>query len=114
LLRRLDLQGFQNTGGLKVAKQICQWLGYLPLGLELVGRYLARKPELTLATLEDLRDDQLVNLSLLNYVENDSYLLHQLLRKFFAVKRSQMAEDEAMLSMLQFRPLSHIYIRLPH
>lgn len=33
------------------AKAICQWLGYLPLGLELVGRYLARKPDLSLAVM---------------------------------------------------------------
>lgn len=29
---------------LEVAKELCSWLGYLPLGLELVGRYLAKKP----------------------------------------------------------------------
>ncbi|MDF5725984.1 MAG: tetratricopeptide repeat protein [Rhizonema sp. PD37] len=29
---------------LVVAKQLCEWLGYLPLGLELVGRYVAKKP----------------------------------------------------------------------
>ncbi|OLP18370.1 hypothetical protein BST81_11060 [Leptolyngbya sp. 'hensonii'] len=34
-----------------VARTICQWLGYLPLGLELVGRYLARKPDLSLAAM---------------------------------------------------------------
>ncbi|KAB8331293.1 tetratricopeptide repeat protein, partial [Scytonema tolypothrichoides VB-61278] len=28
----------------ETAKQLCQWLGYLPLGLELVGRYLVKKP----------------------------------------------------------------------
>ncbi|WP_224085533.1 tetratricopeptide repeat protein [Nostoc sp. MS1] len=33
---------------LDVANQLCEWLGYLPLGLELVGRYLARKPDLSL------------------------------------------------------------------
>ncbi|MEB3291636.1 MAG: tetratricopeptide repeat protein, partial [Synechococcales bacterium] len=33
------------------AEQLCEWLGYLPLGLELVGRYLARKPGTRLATL---------------------------------------------------------------
>jgi len=33
------------------AKQICEWLGYLPLGLELIGRYLARKPDTSVATL---------------------------------------------------------------
>jgi tetratricopeptide (TPR) repeat protein len=34
---------------LATAQKICLWLGYLPLGLELVGRYLAQKPDLTLA-----------------------------------------------------------------
>ena len=29
---------------LVVAKQLCEWLGYLPLGLELVGQYVAKKP----------------------------------------------------------------------
>jgi tetratricopeptide (TPR) repeat protein len=33
---------------LATAREICLWLGYLPLGLELVGRYLAQKPDLTL------------------------------------------------------------------
>jgi hypothetical protein len=28
---------------LDTARALCQWLGYLPLGLELVGRFLARK-----------------------------------------------------------------------
>ncbi|WP_375469604.1 tetratricopeptide repeat protein [uncultured Nostoc sp.] len=32
---------------LAVANQLCEWLGYLPLGLELVGRYLARKQDLS-------------------------------------------------------------------
>ncbi|NER97302.1 MAG: hypothetical protein F6J86_26225 [Symploca sp. SIO1B1] len=31
------------------AKQLCGDLGYLPLGLELVGRYLKRKQDLSLA-----------------------------------------------------------------
>ena len=43
-----------------VARAICQWLGYLPLGLELVGRYLARKPDLSLAAmLERLQSKRL-------------------------------------------------------
>ncbi|MBW4527701.1 MAG: tetratricopeptide repeat protein [Phormidium tanganyikae FI6-MK23] len=169
LLRRLVSDG-RIDQDIATAKQVCEWLGYLPLGLELVGRYLARKkgcsvaklwerlqeqklaakalleaesgmtaslgvtaafelswqelnadaqrlaallslfaladilwslvqqclPETDQEELEDLRDEQLVNLSLLNYVGEDCYLLHQLLREFFAVKRSQMPEDEEM------------------
>ncbi|MEH2292544.1 tetratricopeptide repeat protein [Nostoc sp.] len=36
---------------LVVANQLCEWLGYLPLGLELVGRYLARKKDLSLTEM---------------------------------------------------------------
>jgi Tetratricopeptide repeat/NB-ARC domain len=158
-------------------RQLAEWLGYLPLGLELVGRYLAKKPGTAIAkvwerlqdkklaakalleadpemtallgvaaafelswqeldeeaqrlaallslfalaeipwslvqaclpeadeeALEDWRDEQLVNASLLSFEGEESYQLHQLLREFFAVKRTlrgaelpQLAEDEAM------------------
>ena len=33
------------------AQQLCAQLGYLPLGLELVGRFLTRKPDLSLAAM---------------------------------------------------------------
>ncbi len=36
---------------LALANQLCEWLGYLPLGVELVGRYLARKQDLSLAEI---------------------------------------------------------------
>lgn len=31
-----------------IAERLCEWLGYLPLGLELVGRYLHYEPDLSL------------------------------------------------------------------
>ena len=34
---------------IEAAKALCKWLGYLPLGLELVGRYLDNHPTLKLA-----------------------------------------------------------------
>ncbi|MCL6750993.1 tetratricopeptide repeat protein, partial [Nostoc sp. CCCryo 231-06] len=47
---------------LAVVNQLCEWLGYLPLGLELVGRYLARKQDLSftemLRRLENKRLEQ--------------------------------------------------------
>jgi NB-ARC domain len=169
LLRSLVPNG-RIDADLAGAKQLAEWLGYLPLGLELVGRYLASKkgtsiaklwqrlqeqklaakalleaepnmtrslgvaaafklswqelnlkaqqiaarlslfalaeipwvlvqaclPEADEEELEDLRDEQLVNLSLLSFEGEDSYQLHQLLREFFAVKRSQLAEEEDM------------------
>ena len=36
---------------LEDAKQLCQWVGNLPLGLELLGRFLLRKPDWAIAKL---------------------------------------------------------------
>lgn len=36
---------------LDIAKTLCQWLEYLPLGIELVGRYLLKRTDLSLSTL---------------------------------------------------------------
>lgn len=53
------------------AKQLCAQLGYLPLGLELVGRYLARKPDLSLvAMLQRLQEKRLAARALCQ-TEND-------------------------------------------
>jgi tetratricopeptide (TPR) repeat protein len=51
LLRSLVTDG-RIDRQLVEAKAICEWLGYLPLGLELVGRYLARKPSVSVTTLQ--------------------------------------------------------------
>jgi tetratricopeptide (TPR) repeat protein/MinD-like ATPase involved in chromosome partitioning or flagellar assembly len=46
----------------KVAQDLCAWLGYLPLGLQLVGRYLAENPNLSLAQmLRQLETQRLEN-----------------------------------------------------
>lgn len=37
----------------KFAQSLVAWLGYLPLGVELVGRYLDRKPDLTLEEMQE-------------------------------------------------------------
>ncbi|NEO40277.1 MAG: tetratricopeptide repeat protein [Moorea sp. SIOASIH] len=37
---------------LNEAEALCEWLGYLPLGLELVGRYLDIHPNLTIANVQ--------------------------------------------------------------
>jgi tetratricopeptide (TPR) repeat protein len=43
-----------------IAKGLCEWLGYLPLGLELVGGYLAQSEDMSLKELwEELNDDRL-------------------------------------------------------
>ena len=36
----------------ETAEELCEWLGYLPLGLELVGKYLAEDEDLSLAEMQ--------------------------------------------------------------
>ncbi|MGB7440041.1 MAG: hypothetical protein WA919_03155 [Coleofasciculaceae cyanobacterium] len=43
---------------LQTAEELCEWLGYLPLGLELVGRYLAEDPDLSLAEMLERLETQ--------------------------------------------------------
>ena len=150
------------------AKLLCEQLGYLPLGLELVGRYVDRKPDLSLAEmqqrlqakqlaaqalrqpdadmtaqlgvaaafelswetlsetarmlgyllslfaaapipwflieqcltdqdledLEEVRDSQLLNLSLLQRIEFKTYYLHPLIRIFFQEKMRQSKQEK--------------------
>ncbi|MEG3436048.1 tetratricopeptide repeat protein [Pannus brasiliensis CCIBt3594] len=51
LLRKLlqDREAERIDNQIEDAKALCSDLGYLPLGLELAGRYLARKPALSLS-----------------------------------------------------------------
>ncbi len=44
-------------GQLADAQALCQWVGYLPLALELLGRFLARKPDRLLQALAEKRLD---------------------------------------------------------
>ena len=48
-----SLVGYQRIDAeLELAEALCEWLGYLPLGLELVGGYLDEHPTLTLAKIQ--------------------------------------------------------------
>src|SRR5262249_1443588 len=55
LLERLE--GAERVRAARdIAQDLCERLGYLPLGLELVGRYLARKPDLSLVQMRQRLD----------------------------------------------------------
>jgi tetratricopeptide (TPR) repeat protein len=41
----------QDQGAQKVVPRLCEWLGYLSLGVELVGRYLAKHSDLSLTDM---------------------------------------------------------------
>jgi len=65
-LLRTIVQGQRIDHDLATAKQVCEWLGYLPLGLELVGRYLVKKKDVLIAVLwQRLQDKKLFARALL-------------------------------------------------
>ncbi|MCC5599417.1 CHAT domain-containing tetratricopeptide repeat protein [Nostoc favosum] len=53
-----SLVGKRVQDDLKVAKELCQWLDNLPLGLELVGRYLSIDESLSLAKMQERLKNQ--------------------------------------------------------
>ncbi|BAY29120.1 NB-ARC domain-containing protein [Nostoc carneum NIES-2107] len=61
----------ENQRHPQVALQLCEWLGYLPLGLELVGRYLARKPDLSFAEMQRRLEKKRLEQPALNKPEAD-------------------------------------------
>ncbi|MBE9089028.1 tetratricopeptide repeat protein [Microcystis aeruginosa LEGE 11464] len=56
---------------LEVGKGLCAWLGYLPLGLELVGRFLKRRNNWTLARMQQQLIDKGLQLSALQNPSGD-------------------------------------------
>ena len=46
-----DLAGEERVGQSEAADRLCEWLGDLPLGLQLVGGYLAQDPDLSLGEM---------------------------------------------------------------
>ena len=90
-VRRLDLDSLPRSDAFRLlrtlladddrlgrevpqAKALCQWLGYLPLAVELVARYLAVRPGVTLAkTLKRLETQRLAARSLSNVPEEMTY-----------------------------------------
>ncbi|XHR85100.1 MAG: tetratricopeptide repeat protein [Gloeotrichia echinulata GP01] len=65
---RIALENHLNP---QVALQLCEWLGYLPLGLELVGRYLARKQDLSLAEMRRRLEKKRLEQPALDKAESD-------------------------------------------
>jgi tetratricopeptide (TPR) repeat protein len=58
LLEVLIEDGDRFQQELNVAEQICEWLGYLPLGLELVGCYLYNRRDLSLEAMLSLVEEK--------------------------------------------------------
>jgi tetratricopeptide (TPR) repeat protein len=84
---------------LDVAKQLCEWLGYLPLGLELVGRYLARKPDLSLsAMMQRLEKKRLEQPALVK--PEDDMTAQKGVQAAFGLSWQELAEDDRLLGCI--------------
>ncbi len=61
----------------ETVKALCEWLGYLPLGLELVGRYLAQKLDLSLAKLQQRLEGKRLEAKALCQHQADMTAVHE-------------------------------------
>lgn len=81
------------------AEALCEWLGNLPLGLELIGRYLAIKSNLSLATLEArLNEDRFQAHALIR--EEDMTATHLNLYKAIELSWQDLSDDAQELAYL--------------
>ncbi len=84
---------------LGTAKEICNWLGYLPLGLELVGRYLAWQPDLSLVDLwESLQAERLAAEAMLEAVPGMTAKVGVVAA--FSLSWKQLSKNAQTLAML--------------
>ncbi|MEH2052397.1 MAG: tetratricopeptide repeat protein [Nostoc sp.] len=86
---------------LALANQLCEWLGYLPLGVELVGRYLARKQDLSLAEmLGRLENKRLDERSLSKSKSEADMTAQQGVLAAFELSWQELEDDDKQLGCL--------------
>ena len=86
---------------LALANQLCEWLGYLPLGVELVGRYLARKQDLSLAEmLRRLENKRLDERSLFKSKSEADMTAQRGVLAAFELSWQELEDDDKQLGCL--------------
>ncbi|RCJ33356.1 NB-ARC domain-containing protein [Nostoc punctiforme NIES-2108] len=86
---------------LALANQLCEWLGYLPLGVELVGRYLARKQDLSLAEmLRRLKNKRLDERSLSKSKSEADMTAQRGVLAAFELSWQELEDDDKQLGCL--------------
>ncbi len=86
---------------LAVANQLCEWLGYLPLGLELVGRYLARKRDLSVTEmLRRLKEKRLDERSLCKSKSEGNMTAQGGVLAAFELSWQELEDDDKQLGCL--------------
>jgi hypothetical protein len=97
LLRSL-IGGDRVNRELDTAKALCQWLGYLPLGLELVGRFLARKPGWGLARMQQQLDQKRLEAKPLTQAQTDMTAAHESLAAAFELSWQDLEPEAQALA----------------
>ncbi|WP_448596349.1 tetratricopeptide repeat protein, partial [Thermoleptolyngbya sp.] len=105
-----DLAGASRIDGqLAEAQRLCEWLGYLPLGLELVGRYLANKPDLALAEMQRRLDAKRLAARALHRGEVVMNAPHESVAAAFELSWNDLTEAQrqlgARLSLFALAPI---------
>jgi tetratricopeptide (TPR) repeat protein len=85
---------------LQGTKSLCAWLGYLPLGLELVGRFLARKPDWSIAKMQQELIKKRLAARALCRPEPDMTASHESLAAAFELSWQDLTPDAQLLSYL--------------
>ncbi|WP_233743244.1 tetratricopeptide repeat protein [Leptodesmis sichuanensis] len=85
---------------LPLAKHLCQWLGYLPLGLEMVGSYLAQHPDLSLTTLQQRLDAKHLAARVLCQRQPDRTATHESVAAAFELSWADLNPQEQHLALI--------------
>jgi tetratricopeptide (TPR) repeat protein len=89
-----------------VAQQLCEWLGYLPLGIELVGGYLQQEPKLS---LEKMRSRLQKSLTYAGNPITENSSLHERVAAVFELCWQQLDEETqdlgCLLSLFALAPI---------
>ena len=84
------------------ANDLCEWLGYLPLGLELVGRYLAQKQDLSLADMLSRLERKRLNHRALSNTDGDMTAPHNSALAAFELSWEELKDEDKKLACTEF------------
>lgn len=91
---------------LDAVKKLCQWLGYLPLALELVGRFMGENPELSIVDIQQRLERKLLEeRSLLRIAQEDMTHYSDGLAAAFELSWNELSEQGKWFGCL----LSHLF-----
>lgn len=82
----------------KAAKALCEWLGYLPLALELVGRYLLQRPDRSLSEIQERLKSKRLEDNALRKRQADVTAAHESAAAAFELSWEQLTESEESMA----------------